>query len=130
MANIEVKEFKIKIGGKEYTFRLDFAALIKFNNKFKDYKEITVNNDGEEESKTVGAMGIFNDFLQNKDIYGAIVKILSCSCPEKDFTEGDLKLALPFNFKTMTVMDEITMALIDGVMGEKESAGSQQGKNE
>lgn len=137
MANVEVKEFKIQIGKKEYTFRLDFKALIKFNNRFKDYKEIVknekgeiiINEKGEEESKVVGAMGIFNDFLQNKDIYGAIVKILSCACVEKDFTEDELAGKLSFDFKTMKLMDEITTALIDGVMGEKE-IGTAQGKNE
>ena len=43
MANIEVKEFKIKINDKEYTFRLDFRALIKFNNKFENGIEIFNN---------------------------------------------------------------------------------------
>lgn len=129
MANIEVKEFKIKIGKKEYTFRLDFRALIKFNNKFKDHEEVFINDDGKEEKRTVGAISIFNDFLQNKDIYSCIVKILSCACVEKEFTEGELELALPFDFKTMKMVDEITTALIDGVVGEKET-GTAQGKNE
>lgn len=130
MANVEIKEFKIKIGDKEYIFRLDFKALIKFNNRFKDHKEISTNAEGEIESKVVGATGIFNDFLSNKDIYGAIVKILSCACLERDFTEDELATALPFNFKTMKIMDEVTTALIDGVISEKESGGADQGKNE
>ncbi len=130
MANVDVKEFKIKICEKEYTFRLDFKALIKFNNRFKDHKAISINDKGEEESKTVGAIGIFNDFLSNKDIYGAIIKILSCACPEKEFAEDELALVLSFNFKNMKVMDEITTALIDGVISEEKSAGTDQGKNE
>ena len=127
MSNIEVKEFKIKIGKKEYTFRLDFKALIKFNNRFKDHEEVFINGEGKEEKRVVGAMSIFNDFLQNKDIYGCIVKVLSCACIEKEFTEDELAGMLSFNFKTMTLMDQITTALIDGVMGEKETA---KGKNE
>lgn len=133
MANIEVKEFKIKIGEKEYTFRLDFRALIKFNNVFKDEEETFINKDGKEEKRVIGAIGIFNKFLQNTDIYGCIVKILSCACIEKDFTEEELALALPFDFKTMAMVDQVTTALIDGVMGEKEKAETpkgKQGKNE
>ena len=129
MANIEVKEFKIQIGEKKYTFRLDFRALIKFNNEFKDEQETFINNDGKEEKRVIGAMGVFNNFLQNKDIYSCIVKILSCACIEKDFTEDELARELSFDFKTMNLMDQITTFLIDGVMGEKET-GTAKGKNE
>ena len=129
MANIEVKEFKIQIGEKKYTFRLDFRALIKFNNSFKDEQETFLNDEGKEEKRTIGAMGVFNNFLQNKDIYSCIVKILSCACMEKDFTEDELASELSFDFKTMTLMDQITTFLIDGVMGEKET-GTAKGKNE
>lgn len=111
MPNVEVKEFKIKIVDKEYTFRLDFRALIKYNNRFDNGLEI------------------FNNFLSNKDIYGCIVKVLSCACLERDFTEEELAGLLPFNLKTMKIMDEVTTALIKGIMSEKE-AGKQQGKND
>jgi len=112
LANIEVKEFKIKINDKEYTFRLDFRALIKFNNKFENGIEI------------------FNNFLMNKDIYGCAIKILSCACIERDFTEDELAKELPFNFKIMKQIDEVAGALIEGIMGEKESSGTELVKNE
>ncbi len=116
MANVEVKEFKIEIGKKEYTFRLDFKALIKYSNRYENGIEI------------------FNNFLQNKDIYGCVVKILSCACAKKDFTENELETALPFNLKTMKIVDEVTMALIEGIMGEKSTESTSevvaQGKNE
>ena len=112
MANIEVKEFKIKIGDKEYTFRLDFRALIKYSDQYDNGLEI------------------FNNFLSNKNTYGCIVKVLSCACVEKDFTEDELATVLPFDFKTMKILDEVAMALIQGVMGEKAGTGTEQGKNE
>lgn len=115
MANIEVKEYKIKMDEKEYTFRLDFKALIKFNNKFEN------------------SMEIFNNFLQGKNIYDCITKILSCSCKEKEFTEDELAESLSFDFKTMKLFDEITFTLIEGVMGEtgkKKTKGNKETKNE
>ncbi len=108
MANVEVKEFKIEIGKKEYTFRLDFKALIKYSNRYENGIEI------------------FNNFLQNKDIYGCVVKILSCACAKKDFTENELETALPFNLKTMKIVDEVTMALIEGIMGEKSTESTSE----
>lgn len=111
MANVEVKEFKIQIGEKEYTFRLDFKALIKYSNRYENGIEI------------------FNKFLQNQDIYECMVKVLSCACAEKEFSEDELAECLPFNLRTMKQMDEITTALIEGIMAPKE-AGTAQGKNE
>ena len=116
MASVEVKEFKIKIGKKNYTFRLDFKALIKYNNRFENGIEI------------------FNDFLMNKDLYGCAVKIMSCACVERDFTEDELATELPFNLKTMQLMDQVTLALVEGIMGEKSTESTsevaEQGKNE
>lgn len=112
MANIDVKEFKIKVGGKEHTFRLDFRALIKFNNRYENGIEV------------------FNNFLMNKDIYGCAVKILSCACIERDFAEDELAKDLPFNFKTMKMIDEVTTALIEGVMAESGGGSGQNTKNE
>ncbi len=102
MVNIEVKEYIISLKGKEFTFRLDFKALIKFNNRYEK------------------AMEIFNDFLQGKDVYEAIVKILSCSCVENDFADYELSELLSFDFKTMKLMDEITFALIEGMIDKSE----------
>lgn len=109
MVNVEVKEFKIKLGGNEYTFRLDFKALLKFNKKYEN------------------ALEIFNNFLGGKDVYDAVIKILSCSCIEKDFTEEELSNLFAFNFACMDLVDKITVALIEGVMGENE--GKSDGKN-
>ena len=102
MVNVEVKEFKIKINNEECTFRLDFKALIKLNNRYEN------------------AMEIFNQFLANKNIYDCIVKILSCSCVEKEFTEEELASYLSFDFPTIKLMDEITMVLFEGVAGKTE----------
>lgn len=106
--NIQVKEFKIKLNGNEYTFRLDFKALMKFENKF-----------GKE------GLILFNNFLQGNEVYSSIVKILSCSCVEKEFTEEELSSLLSFDFQTMKMMDEITFALIEGMIDR-----GKEGKNE
>jgi hypothetical protein len=98
MVNVQVKEFKIKINDKEYTFRLDFKALIKFENKYEN------------------AIQLFNEFLQGHNQYNNIVKILSCSCVEKEWKEEELANSLSFDFKTMTLMDEITYALVEGLV--------------
>lgn len=112
--NIKVQEFKINIGGKNYTFRLDFAALIKF----------------EERLGTDGIVS-FNQFLQGENTYRNIIKILSCCCVEKDFTEEELAKGLSFNFQTMQLMDNITFALIEGVFEKDDTEkGSNEGKNE
>lgn len=103
MVNVEVKEFKIKISKKEYTFRLDFKALLKFTNRYKN------------------AMEIFNQFLQGSNVYDCIIKILSCACTEKEWEESELAKVIPFDFKTMRLMDEITFALIEGIMQDKEA---------
>lgn len=112
MINVNVNEFKISIYGVEYTFRLDFKALIEFNNRYDN------------------AMMIFNEFLAGKNVYDCIVKILSCSCVEKEFTEAELKSKLSFDFKTMKLMDDITFALIQGLLpDEKEAKGNKKAKN-
>jgi hypothetical protein len=118
----EVKEYNLKIGEKEYTFRLDFKALIKFNERYKGYKIVPVLKDGkpklDQTGKPVtlelGAMDIFNDFINGKDQYGGLVKILSCACIDKDLTEEELLNKLSFDFPTMKVLDAITMHMIQG----------------
>lgn len=111
MVNIEVREFKIKINGVEYTFRLDFKALLKFNNRHEN------------------AMIIFNSFLQGKNVYDCIVKILACSCVEKEFTEEELQNSLSFDFNTIKLMDEITFALVEGMIDKEGNKGSKKEKN-
>lgn len=111
MINIEVKEFKIKIDNKEYTFRLDFQALIKFDKKYG-----------------LEGMELFNKFLSGNDTYECITKILSCSCVEKEWEEEDLKVKLSFNFHTMRLFDEITFALAEGLINDN-SDGSNKEKN-
>ncbi len=110
MINIKVKEFKIKLNGVEYTFRLDFNALMKFENRYG-----------------IDGIILFNNFLQGNETYSSIVKILSCSCVEKEFDENELAGLLSFDFQTMKMMDEITFALIEGMINK--SDGAQQ-KNE
>lgn len=111
MVNIEVKEFKIKLNKRTYTFRLDFKALLKFTNRYEN------------------GLDIFNDFLTGKNVYDCIVKVLSCACVEKDFTEEELTGLLSFNFETMKLMDEITFALIQGIMQEKDEKEDEEVKN-
>lgn len=112
MINIEVNEYKIGIEGIEYTFRLDFRALKKFTKKYEN------------------AMIIFNEFLAGKDIYDCIVKILSCACVEKEFTQEELETKLSFDFKTMKLMDEITFALVEGILSDKkDNKGNKKAKN-
>lgn len=102
MANIEVKEFKIKLSGTEYTFRLDFRALLRFTARYVD------------------ALDIFNKFLSGQGIYDCIIKILSCACVEKHWTEDELARELAFNFATMKLFDDITFALTEGLLQERE----------
>lgn len=101
MINIKVVEEKIKIDNKIYTFRLDFKALIKFEEKYDN------------------AIVLFNQFLKGKNIYGCIVKILSCSCVEEDFTEEELTEKLGFSLPVMKIVDEVTTHLVQGSIQEK-----------
>ena len=97
--NVEVREFKIIIKNTSYTFRLDFEALKKFDKRFG-----------------LEGIEVFNKFLSGVDTYDCIVKILSCSCVEKDWTEVELSKSIPFNFKVMKLFDEITFALAEGLL--------------
>jgi len=109
MVNVKVQEFKINIGKKKYTFRLDFNALINFENKY--------GKDG---------MILFNNFLNGQNIYDCVVKILSCSCVEEQLDEEYIKENLSFNFTTMRLLDEITFSLVDGLLEEKEEVEEKQ----
>lgn len=106
MIDIKVIEKKLKIGGKEYTFRLDFDALMKFEEKYED------------------AIDLFNTFLGNRKIYGTVVKILSCACKEKEWTEEELKKALGFSLPVMKMVDEVTFALVMGTLQEVKDEGT------
>lgn len=109
MINTEVKEFKIKINKIEYTFRLDFEALRKFDKKYG-----------------LEGMNIFNKFLSGQDTYDCIVKILSCSCIEKEWEEQELAKSIPFNFRNMKLFDEVTFALVEGLLIEKEEESEEE----
>lgn len=107
-----VQEYKIKIGKVEYTFRLDFEALIKFNERYEN------------------ALDIFNTFLEGKNEYSCIVKIMSCACVEKDFTEKELRSSLSFDLPTMKLLDLINLNLIKGSIVLDKGANSGNGNNE
>lgn len=109
MSNVKVREHKFEIDGVEYTFRLDFRALDKFDERYDN------------------AMDIFNKFLNGKRYYNCIVKILSCACVERDFTEDELSKLLSFDFPTMKKLDEIALSLMQGIVSGKE--GNEEGKN-
>jgi len=109
MVNVEVKEFKIGLNGEEYTFRLDFKALLKFNSKYKN------------------SIDIFNEFLQGGNRFGCVVKILTCCCVERDFTEEELMESLGFSFKVMKLIEEIGFSLMEGILSDEK--GDKNKKN-
>lgn len=111
MTNIDVKEFKLKLQGKDYKFRLDFKALLKFNNKYEN------------------AIDLFNEFLSGKNVYDTVIKILSCACVNKEISEEELASKLAFNFECMKLIDEVTFALVQGVLSESETSGDVEEKN-
>lgn len=106
----EVKEYKIEVGKETYTFRLDFKALIKFSNKYED------------------ALEIFNNFLVEKDEYDCLIKILSCSCIERDFTEEELLNSFSFDLPTMKLLDLIGLNMVKGSII-LDNKGGNKGKN-
>jgi hypothetical protein len=111
MIDIKVVEKKLAIDGEEFTFRFDFKALLKFEEKYDN------------------AIDIFNNFLQNKKVYNAITKILSCSCVERDFTEEELAEKLGFSLVTMQLADEITLALVTGTLEKPTKKAPTTGKS-
>lgn len=92
----KVEEYKVEIGEKVYIFRLDFKALCKFEDKYENSLEIV------------------NDYLNGKKQYSNLIKILSCACVEKDWTEEELKKSLSFNIPTMKILDGIGYSMIIG----------------
>lgn len=109
--NMVVKEFIIPVGEENYTFRLDFNALRKFENQYG-----------------VEGISLFNDFLKGKNTYDCALKILCCACVEKNWEEQELSSALPFNFKVMRLIDDVTFALVDGLFSESESRETKNDK--
>ncbi|UZW13193.1 hypothetical protein OSC52_15250 [Clostridium pasteurianum] len=132
-----IQEYKIEIGEKEYTFRLDFKALIKFNERYKNYKKVPLldankkpvldKNTGEVLSIEVGAIDIFNNCINGINQYDGIIKILSCSCIEKDFTEDELLESLSFDLPTMKLLDLIVDSMIQGSIKLEKSTEKNEG---
>ncbi|MCR3758152.1 hypothetical protein KYB31_03960 [Clostridium felsineum] len=91
-----VQDYKLQIGEKEYTFRLNFKSLMKFQDKYKN------------------SMKIFNDFLKSEKQYINEIKILSCCCIEKEWTEEELAEKISWDFPTMKVLDAIAIQMIQG----------------
>lgn len=113
------------------TFRLDFDALIKFNERYKDYKTVTeigedgkpvFDADGNPVTRKLGALDIFNDYLQGKNQYDCEIKILSCACVERELTEAELRRNISWNLPAMKVFDSISNEMIIGSLefGKKE----------
>lgn len=100
-----VQEYKLEIDKEEFTFRLDFDALIKFNERYEN------------------SMEVFNNFLQGKKEYDCIIKILSCSCKNEKVTEEFLKHNISFDFPTMKILDLISRDMIQGslILDKKEN---------
>lgn len=121
--NIKVKEFKIQLNNKPYTFRLDFDALAKFQEKYPGEQE----DEPSAEDKP-SAMEIFNQFLKGEDVYNNIIKILSCACIEKEWKEKELKSLLSFDFQTMNLLDNIAFALAMGAIKKEQNEATE--KNE
>lgn len=104
----DIKEYKIEIGEKVYTFRLDFKALIKFNSKYEN------------------ALEIFNNYLSQKNEYECLIKILSCSCVEKDFSEEELLNSFSFDLPTMKLLDLIGINMIKGSIALDSNGGNNE----
>ena len=119
-----IQEYKLEIGGKKYTFRMNFKALVKFNERYRGYKTeplkdsegnvVIDKENGKPKMVVHNAIDIFNDCINGRDQYGSLVKILSCCCKEKDFTEDELLESLSFDFPTMKILDLITNNMIQG----------------
>lgn len=108
----KVQEYKLEIGNKIYTFRLDFKALIEFNKKYEN------------------SMEIFNEFLNGINQYECIVKIFSCSCVEESLTEEYLINSLSFDLPTMKILDAITVNMLKGSLVINETEKSEKKRNE
>ncbi|SMC19300.1 hypothetical protein SAMN02745134_00794 [Clostridium acidisoli DSM 12555] len=92
----KVQEYKIEIGEEILTFRFDFEALCKFEDKYDNSLEIV------------------NEYLQQKKQYSNLIKILSCCCVEKDLTEEELKKAISLDFPTIKLLDVIGYQMLVG----------------
>lgn len=99
----EVQDYRLQIGEKEYTFRLNFKALMKFQNRYED------------------SVKIYNDFLAGKKQYVNEVKILSCACVEKDFTEDELAEQISWDFPTIKVLDAMALQMMNGSLVVKDN---------
>lgn len=136
----DVQEYKLQIGEKEYIFRLDFKALMKFNEKYKGYKTIPILENGKPKldrnnkpiMKELGALDIFNKFINTPGDYEDLVKILSCACVDKEFTEEEILESLSFDFPTIVILDGIANRMIQGslILDKKENnSGGNKEKN-
>lgn len=92
----EVQEYKLQMGEKEHKFRLDFRALMRFQDRYEN------------------SMEIYNNFLRGKKQYINEIKILSCAGADKDWKEEELAEALSFDFPTMKVLDAMAMQMMNG----------------
>lgn len=92
----KVQEYKLEIGKKKYTFRFDMNCVLKLEERYDNSTQI------------------INDFMQFKKEYTNAIKILSCACVEKDWTEKELKKSLSMDFPTMKVIDNICYIMIQG----------------
>lgn len=107
----DVKEYKFEMDGKEYNFRMDFKALAKFQEKYE--------ND---------ALEIYNEWIQGKNQYTNAIKILSCCCIEKDWTDEELEKSLGWSYPLMKVFDGILANMMYGSMVIKDDKENKKGK--
>ncbi|URZ15334.1 hypothetical protein [Clostridium felsineum] len=94
----KVEEYKLEIGKKEYTFRLDMSCILKLEKKYENSTEI------------------INQFLSFKKEFTNAIKILSCACVEKEWTEEEFANSLSADFPTMKVIDGICYSMIQGAI--------------
>lgn len=128
-----VQEYKLEIGEEEYIFRLDFKALMKFNERYKGYKVVPVveygkyklDKDNNPIMRELGALDIFNRFINTPGDYEDLVKILSCACVDREFTEEELQNSLSFDFPTMVILDGIANKMIQGSLTLDKKEGSE-----
>lgn len=108
----KVQEYKVEIGEETLTFRFDFKAIIKFEERYDNSTEIV------------------NKYLNQQKQYSNLIKILSCCCVEKDFTEKELSETISFDFQTMKLFDGIGYRMLVGSLDlTKEDDSKKEGKN-
>lgn len=113
--NIIVPERKFKIGDKEYTFRFDFAALLRMEEKF-----------GKE-----SVASLYAYLGKGEKIFETGIMILVASCVERDdLTKEEVISSLPLDMQTLFTFDELLGSLMYGVTSDSNEGESDTKKKQ